>query len=116
MNEKRINTEQLQDKVIYAYSLIMGLWEMSWLGEENIVEIGRITHFFSKISVAVIELKAPLSVGDTIVIKGPNTDFEQVVDSMQIEHTNVQRAEKGQSIGLKVKDRVRETDTVYKKT
>jgi putative protease len=89
---------------------------MSCLSEEDIVEIGRITHFFSKINVAVIELKAPLSVGDTIVIKGPNTDFEQVVDSMQIEHNNVQRAEKGQSIGLKVKDRVRETDTVYKKT
>jgi putative protease len=84
------------------------------LGEE-VQEIGRITHFFSKISVAVIELKAPLSVGDTILIKGPNTDFEQVVDSMQIEHQNVQRAEKGQSIGLKVVEKVRETDTVYKK-
>jgi len=84
------------------------------LGEE-IVEIGKITHFFSKISVAVIELKAPLNVGDTIVIKGPNTDFEQVIDSMQIEHNNIQRAEKGQSIGLKVLQRVRETDTVYKK-
>jgi putative protease len=87
---------------------------MLCLGEE-IVEIGKITHFFSKISVAVIELKAPLNVGDTIVIKGPNTDFEQVIDSMQIEHNNIQRAEKGQSIGLKVLQRVRETDTVYKK-
>ena len=85
------------------------------MNEENIVEIGHITHFFSKINVAVIELKAPLSVGDTIVVKGPNTDFEQVVDSMQIEHENVQRGEKGQSVGLKVADRVRETDTVYKK-
>jgi len=85
------------------------------LSEENVVQIGRITHFFPKINVAVIELKAPLSVGDTIVIKGPNTDFEQVVDSMQIEHKNIQRAEKGQSIGLKVAERVRETDTVYKK-
>lgn len=83
--------------------------------EENAVEIGKITHFFSKISVAVIELKAPLSAGDTILVKGPNTDFEQVVDSMQIEHNDVQRAEAGQSIGLKVAQRVRETDTVYKK-
>ena len=89
---------------------------MNCLNEENIVEIGKITHFFSKISVAVIELKAPLSVGDTIVVKGPNTDFEQVVDSMQIEHNNIQRAEKGQSIGLKVSQRVRETDTVFKKS
>ena len=85
------------------------------MSEESTVEIGQITHFFSKINVAVIELKAPLNVGDTIVIKGPNTDFEQTVDSMQIEHKDVQHAEKGQSIGLKVADRVRETDTVYKK-
>ena len=85
------------------------------MNEENIVEIGHITHFFSKINVAIIELKAPLNVGDTIAIKGPNTDFEQVVDSMQIEHENIQHAEKGQSIGLKVAQRVRETDAVYKK-
>ena len=85
------------------------------MGEENLVEVGHVTHFFSKISVAVIELKAPLAVGDTIVIKGPTTDFEQIVESMQIEHKNVQRAEAGQSIGLKVAQRVREKDTVYKK-
>jgi len=85
------------------------------LSEENDVEVGHITHFFTKISVAVIELTAPLAVGDTIVIKGPTTDFEQVVDSMQIEHENVQRAEPGQSIGLKVAQRVREKDMVYKK-
>jgi putative protease len=85
------------------------------LSEENFVEIGRITHFFSKISVAVIELRKPLKVGDTIAIKGPTTDFEQPVDSMQIEHENVQKAEAGQSIGLRVAQRVRETDIVYKK-
>jgi translation elongation factor EF-1alpha len=85
------------------------------LTEENVVELGRITHFFSKISVAVIELKKPLKVGDTIVVKGPTTDFEQPVESMQIEHKDVQKAEAGQSIGLKVAQRVRETDVVYKK-
>lgn len=85
------------------------------MSEENVVEIGRITHFFTKISVAVIELIAPLAVGDTIMIKGPTTDFEQVVESMQIEHNNVQRAEAGQSIGLRVAQRVRENDMVYKK-
>lgn len=85
------------------------------MAEENVMKIGHIAHFFSKISVAVIELTAPLSVGDTIVVKGPNTDFEQVVDSMQIEHENVPKAEAGQSIGLKVAQRVRETDTVYKR-
>ena len=86
------------------------------LGEENLIEVGRITHYFSKIDVAVVELKAPLKVGDTIVINGPTTEAEQVVESMQIEHENIQQAEPGQSIGLKVSQRVRETDKVYKKT
>lgn len=85
------------------------------MSEEDVVEIGHITHFFSKISVAVIELTKPLAVGDTILVKGPTTDFEQVVDSMQIEHKNVQQAKAGESIGLKVAERVREKDTVYKK-
>lgn len=85
------------------------------MSEENVIEVGRIAHFFSKISVAVIDLTGPLAVGDTIAIKGPTTDFEQPVESLQIEHENVQRAEAGQSIGLKVTQRVRETDIVYKK-
>lgn len=88
---------------------------ISSLSEENYVEVGKITHFFSKICVAVIELKRPLKVGDTIAVKGPTTDFEQAVDSMQIEHENVKEAKAGQSIGLKVAQRVRETDVVYKK-
>lgn len=82
---------------------------------ENVVEVGRVTHFFSKISVAVVELIAPLAVGDRITVKGPSTDFEQVVESMQIEHKNVQRAEAGQSVGLKVVQHARENDVVYKK-
>lgn len=85
------------------------------MSEENVVEIGRVTHFFTKISVAVVELTAPLAVGDTILIKGPTTDLEQVVESMQIEHKDIQKATAGQSIGLKVVERVREKDIVYKK-
>ncbi len=85
------------------------------MSEDEYIEIGKITHFFSKIGVAVIELKKPLKVGDTIALKGPTTDFEQRVDSMQIEHENVKEAKAGQSIGLKVAERVRETDAVYKK-
>ncbi|MDH5391530.1 MAG: translation elongation factor-like protein, partial [Candidatus Bathyarchaeota archaeon] len=77
-------------------------------------EVGRVSHFFTKISVAVIELTATISVGDRILIKGPTTNVEQAVDSMEIEHEKVQRAGAGQSIGMKVKDRVRETDVVYK--
>jgi putative protease len=83
--------------------------------QEGIVEVGQIKHFFSKISVAVLELTAPLSVGDRILVKGPSTDFEQVVESMQIEHQSIQRAEGGQSIGLKLAQPCRERDVVYKK-
>jgi putative protease len=82
--------------------------------ERELIEVGRVTHYFTRISVAVIELKAPLAVGDRILIKGSTTDLEQVVESMQIEHKDVKQAEAGQSIGLKVKERVRENDTVYK--
>ena len=84
------------------------------MSEQELKEIGRISHFFTKISVAVIELTSTLSVGDRIVIKGPTTDLEQTVNSMQIEHENVKVAKAGQSIGLKVDERVREDDTVYK--
>ena len=85
------------------------------MSEENVIEVGHVTHFFPKINVAVVELSAPLAVGDHILVKGPTTDFEQVVESMQIEHENIERAEAGQSIGLKVVQRVREKDIVYKK-
>lgn len=85
------------------------------MSEESIVEIGCVTHFFAKINVAVIELSAPLAVGNTILVKGPTTDFEQVVESMQIEHENIEKAEAGQSVGLRVEQRVRKGDIIYKK-
>lgn len=85
------------------------------LSEEDIIEVGHVSHFFSKIGVAVLELSAPLSIGDKIVVKGPSTDFEQVVESMQVEHENIQRAEAGQSVGLKLVQHARERDLVYKK-
>lgn len=84
------------------------------LGERELKEVGAVTHYFTKISVAVVELSDTLSVGDKILIKGMTTNIEQTVNSMQIEHVNVEKAEAGQSIGLKVNDRVREGDTVYK--
>lgn len=84
------------------------------LSEKELVEIGKITHFFTKISVAIVELTGTLSVGDQILLKGPTTNVEQKVDSMQIEHKDVQKASRGQSIGLRVNDRVREHDVVYK--
>jgi hypothetical protein len=83
--------------------------------EEGVLEIGTVKHFFSKISVAIVDLTAPLSVGDRILVKGPTTDFEMTVDSMQIEHENRQRAESGQSIGLKMAQQAKERNVVYKK-
>jgi len=80
------------------------------------VKIGVITHVYKKIGVAVVELSEALQVGDTIHISGRTTDVTQKVESIQIEHQNIQRAEQGQSIGLKVKGDVRERDLVYKVT
>ena len=84
-------------------------------GREELV--GKITHYFGKIEVGIIEInKGKLAVGDKIHVKGTGTDFEQTVDSMQIEHEQVEKAKKGDAIGLKVKDKVREGDEVYKVT
>ncbi len=76
--------------------------------------IGRITHYYSHLGVGIVELTdGELKVGDTIHIKGAHTDFTESVDSIQIEHQNVPRAEKGKVVGIKVKDKVREHDQVY---
>ncbi len=83
--------------------------------KEQILQIGMVKHFFSKINVAVVDLTAPLSVGDCILVKGPSTDFEMIVDSMQIEHKAIQTAETGQSIGLKMSQQAKERDMVYKR-
>ena len=61
--------------------------------EDGIIEIGHIAHFFPKINVAVLDLIFPLNVGDRVLFKGPSTDFEQVVESMQIDRAVIQRAE-----------------------
>lgn len=78
------------------------------------VGIGKIIHFYPKINVAVISLTDMLQAGDRILIEGKLTHVEQEVVSMQIEHVNIQKAEAGQSIGLKVEGIVREGDTVYR--
>ena len=76
--------------------------------------IGKVTHYFDKIQVAAIELSDLLSIGDKIHVKGSNTDFEQTVDSMQIEHESVKTAEAGKTIGMKVSEPAKENDLVYK--
>ena len=77
-------------------------------------KVGKIVHYYGKIGVAIVDLEDTLSVGDQIEISGPGTNVTQAVESMQIEHKNVQQAKKGASIGLKVSDKVKENDAVYK--
>lgn len=77
--------------------------------------VGEVTHYFSNIGVAVVDLCAPLSQGDEVrIVGGENTDFNQKVDSMQADHKEVQKAKKGDSVGMKVLEKVREGYRVYK--
>lgn len=78
--------------------------------------IGKVVDYYGKIGVAAIELSGSLKVGDKIHIKGHTTDFEQMVDSMQIEHQSVPEAKAGDSIGIKVKEYCRGHDSVFKVT
>jgi translation initiation factor IF-2 len=77
-------------------------------------KVGIVVKYFAKPNVAAIELTdGSLKVGDTIRVHGHSTDFQQTIDSMQVEHASVTTADKGASIGIKVKERVREHDVVY---
>jgi len=78
--------------------------------------IGKVNDFFARPVVAGIELTAPVKVGDTIHIKGHTTDLEFVVESMQINNVDVAQAKAGDSVGIKVPERVRRGDAVYKVT
>lgn len=79
-------------------------------------KVGRVSHYFTKIQVAILDLEKEVAVGDTIRIKGHTSDFTQKIESMQIEHKNVAEAKAGDCIGIKVKEPVREHDEVYKIT
>lgn len=78
------------------------------------IAIGKVERFFSKIGVAAIRITSgELKVGDTIKFKGHSTDFEQTVESMQVEHENVEKVVAGEDVGIKVKEKVRDNDAVY---
>ena len=79
-------------------------------------QIGKISHYFGKISVGIIELTDAIKIGDTIHIKGAHDDFTQIIDSMQIEHDKVQEAKNGESVGIKISNIVHVNDKVYKVT
>lgn len=76
--------------------------------------VGEITHYFTNLEVGIIELKDKLEVGDKISIEGSTTDFKQEVESMEIDREKVEEAGEGDSIGIKVRERVREGDKVFK--
>ncbi len=78
-------------------------------------KVGEVFHFYGKIGVAAIRLTDDgIAIGDTIQIQGPSTNLEQTVETLQIEHADVSQAGPGQEVGMKVRDRVREKDFVYK--
>jgi translation elongation factor EF-Tu-like GTPase len=78
------------------------------------IEVGRVNDYFAHVGVAGITLTAPLKVGDQIRIQGHTTDMELTVDSLQIEHEAVEEAKAGDKIGVKVTDRVRPGDHVFR--
>src|SRR5436309_13188218 len=78
-------------------------------------KVGEVFHFYGNIGVAAIRLTDDgIAIGDTVQIQGPSTNLEQTVEALQIEHAVVSRAGPGQEVGMKVRDRVREKDFVYK--
>ena len=78
-------------------------------------KIGRVTHFYDKLSVAIVKLDSTLSVGDNIkFVSGGKDLFEQTVESIQIEHEKKDTAGKGDVVGLKTNEKVREGTEVYK--
>lgn len=76
-------------------------------------EIGTVSSYFSHVNVAAIKLSSALRVGDKVHVKGNTTDFELVVDGMQIERKDVKSAKKGDHVGIKVPEKVRPNDKVF---
>ena len=76
--------------------------------------VGKVTHFYAQIKVAIIKFNTPIKVGSELYLKGATTDFKEIVKSMQYDHKPVATAPKGKLIGIKLKKRVREGDLVYK--
>ena len=75
--------------------------------------IGTVTHFFGRIEVAIVKFKVPMKVGTKVHFRGATTDFEETIKSMQFDHKPIDVAKKGQEIGIKVGDKVREGDEVF---
>jgi len=76
-------------------------------------KVGNVTHYYDKIGVAVVDILAPIKVGDKIKITG-STEFEQEVGSMQVEHEDIKKAKKGDQVGLKIDQPVKDKDEIFK--
>jgi len=81
---------------------------------KSLEKVGEITHYFTRIGVAVVDLSGPIKVGDRIAIKGMTTNYEMTIASMQVEGADIEEAGAGDDIGMKVDDRVRQGDLVYR--
>ena len=98
-----------------ATQLNRGLTSLiDWVMEPEYTKVGSIEHFYSKAGVAIVQVSAPIKKGDKILIRGSTTNLPQIVESMEVEHKQMNEAQAGQKIGLKVAARVRENDVVYK--
>lgn len=75
--------------------------------------IGEVAHYYGHLGVAIVKFKETVKVGETLRFKGAHTDFTQTVESMQYDHKNIDAAKKGQDVGIKVSEKVREGDEVY---
>ncbi|MFH1827372.1 MAG: translation elongation factor-like protein [bacterium] len=76
-------------------------------------QIGKITHYYSKIGVGIIKLDKELKVGDTIQIKGSTSDFNQKIEELQLNHKSIDKGVKSQEIGVKLSEKVRDGDVVF---
>jgi translation initiation factor IF-2 len=100
-----------RERPVRGFNLFKGVICMS---EEK---VGKVIKFFARPSVAAVEVtEGVLSVGDSVRIRGHSTDFDQEIVSMEVDNQPVDRAEKGQMVGIKVKDRVRPNDQIFKVT
>ncbi len=75
--------------------------------------IGEVTHYFGGIQVAIVKFNKPIKKGEMIKFKGATTEFSQEIESMQYDHKDIESAKKGQEVGIKIKEKVREGDLVY---
>lgn len=83
------------------------------MAEKEPKPIGKVTHYYNNIGVAIVKFNKTIKVGGVVRFKGPHTDFAQTIDSIQYEHQSVADAKKSQEVGIKVSEKVRPGDAVY---